>query len=55
MQSGANASGHGLNGMACKTGKGTDSFEALPDRRNRASGPPKAVKTPADGTFRWRT
>jgi hypothetical protein len=42
MQSRANASGHGLDGMACKAGKGTDPFEGLPNRRNRANGPPKA-------------
>ena len=39
MQSRTNASGHGLVGMAFKAGKGTDSFAAIPNRRNRARGP----------------
>ena len=42
MHSRTNASGHRLVGVAFKTGKGTDSFAAIPDRRNRARGPTKA-------------
>ncbi len=44
MQSRANASGHGLDSMACKAGKGTDRFAAIPNRRNRARGPTKAQR-----------
>ena len=54
MQSRANASGRGLEGMACKAGKGTDPFAAIPNRRNRARGPTKAQQ-PRPMTESWST
>ena len=41
----ASTRGHGLEGMACEAGKGTEPFAAVPDRRNRARGPTKAQQS----------
>ena len=41
-ETGTRRCNHGRDGMACKAGKGTDLFAAIPNRRNHARGPTKA-------------
>ncbi len=42
MQSRAKEAGSGLDGMACEAGKGTNTFAAVPNRRDRARSQTKA-------------